>query len=660
MDIKMKRIYSFLIFLFLSDISLVKCQESIIGMLNITGNDILDVLAQFTLEDICETIKNNQEDSLCGKQLSILCDNENVLLQMVDANSKIPYTGLFVRTNLDLGSYDECIDIDLTEDDIRLLGKHCTGGLILPSELFNLETNVSLHDYYVLSTCVPNACTPKDLINLLNIPEEYAPLLNDFACSTKQGLPMQWQDYTFLAFSLLICLNILVATLSDIYLASKVSNNGFRLFAKAFSLAHNGKQLLKTSKGSVEQIQVIHGLRVISMAWVILGHTFSTFINAPGINRSYLKEFEWSRKSTHITSLHLAVDTFFFLSGLLLAYQYLKQKPTSLLVHLKRIPLMYFQRYVRLTPVVASAFIILTTVFMHTGNGPLFYAGIQSEKDRCLKHWLAFFTYTQNYVAPEDMCMAHTWYLSADWQLFLISPIILIPVAILIKTHFKWIMGHLLIFNLLVGTALPMVLKMFYHNSSNLFETHTRLNVYFMGFMLGVYMREKQDSKWRLSKATNLLFWVTALLILIATTLAYKEVQLARYYDNDFTYDMYFVLLRVFWSLGLAWVIFACHSGYGGFVNQMLTTPTMQVLSKLTFCMYITHACPILYLRLTVKAPIEYSQLNGYKDAIFAYIVSLVLSALWTLVFESPLIVLLKELMRSKTSKQENIQNSIK
>lgn len=43
---------------------------------------------------------------------------------MADASSKLP-SGLLAGNKVDLGAYDECLDVAVAEGDVRFTGQHC-------------------------------------------------------------------------------------------------------------------------------------------------------------------------------------------------------------------------------------------------------------------------------------------------------------------------------------------------------------------------------------------------------------------------------------------------------------------------------------------------------------------------------------------------------
>lgn len=63
---------------------------------------------------------------------------------MIDASSLFPYTGHLYSTKWDLGNYDECLSIDYTNQDERILGKYCLMGYLIPDGSNNTSLEVSI------------------------------------------------------------------------------------------------------------------------------------------------------------------------------------------------------------------------------------------------------------------------------------------------------------------------------------------------------------------------------------------------------------------------------------------------------------------------------------------------------------------------------------
>lgn len=61
------------------------------------------------------------------------------------------------------------------------------------------------------------------------------------------------------------------------------------------------------------------------------------------------------------------------------------------------------------------------------GDGPYNKHMINGYYADCEKYWFAALLHIQNFVNPNNICLSHTWYLSPDFQLFLLSPLLVYP-----------------------------------------------------------------------------------------------------------------------------------------------------------------------------------------------------------------------------------------
>ncbi|KAJ8042029.1 Nose resistant to fluoxetine protein 6 [Holothuria leucospilota] len=197
-----------------------------------------------------------------------------------------------------------------------------------------------------------------------------------------------------------------------------------RLLLLDFALNRNLKKLMTVSETNDRSIDCLNGIRVLSMFWVILGHMFAFGIGTIGLV-NYADVYGWTQKFMFQTILnaYFSVDSFFFLSGLLVCYL------TLLKLEKKngRIPWhwFYIHRYIRLTPVMLVTIMIWMYISPYTLWGPK--AEQLSERPLCPKYWWANVLYIQNFYPARfgQACISWTWYLANDMQFFIISPIII-------------------------------------------------------------------------------------------------------------------------------------------------------------------------------------------------------------------------------------------
>jgi len=96
-----------------------------------------------------------------------------------------------------------------------------------------------------------------------------------------------------------------------------------------FSLRQNLRQLLKTttrtSSTPTHLIPCLHGIRCLTIIWIIYGHDNMFMLLAPNVNSFEIIAWAQTPYSMILQSGTTAVDTFFLLSGMLLVMATLRE-----------------------------------------------------------------------------------------------------------------------------------------------------------------------------------------------------------------------------------------------------------------------------------------------------------------------------------------------
>ena len=85
-----------------------------------------------------------------------------------------------------------------------------------------------------------------------------------------------------------------------------------------FSLYSNSKMIMTMKTSSSKEIVFLHGIRSLTIIWIVICHTYTTFWKVPVFNSHYY--FEWVKNvsAMFILSGAMGVDTFFLMSSMLL------------------------------------------------------------------------------------------------------------------------------------------------------------------------------------------------------------------------------------------------------------------------------------------------------------------------------------------------------
>lgn len=427
----------------------------------------------------------------------------------------------------------------------------------------------------------------------------------------------------------------------------------------AFSVYSNWFRLMKTSKIPSQDksniIESIHGVRVLTIMWIILGHSYMLLTSAPLINPIVTSdvsirhegiihiEIQWLKSfhSTLIIAGPLSVDTFFLLSGLLTCWSLLKELDRN---WLRNIPLIYLHRYLRLTPVFAALILFTVGILPEFSSGPLWNTSLKLSVDMCNRYWWSALLYVQNYVNPDHICLGHSWYLSVDMQLFLLSPLLIYPL-------WKWGNKVLVLAGLLILTSVVYIFAMFMiydfpasivitdltRDNLTYLPTHTRMGSWLIGLITGYVLYRTKDQFVRLSKVQIILGWVLSLVALAGCITGAHDINQPVPGRHAQILDaLYESLKHVLWPSGVAWIIFACSNGFGGPVNSVLSMTIWQPLGRLTYCLYLLHLPIQTMLTASTRTVRHFSDLRAVHTFWGDLSLTLLAAIGWTLCFEIP------------------------
>lgn len=425
----------------------------------------------------------------------------------------------------------------------------------------------------------------------------------------------------------------------------------------SFSVYSNAPKILNTSqpKGT---LTCVNGIRFLSISWVILGHTYAFGVGMADNIATFLPQMLKRFTFQAIINATVSVDTFFVLSGLLVSYLSLREMKKRGGALKFNWLLFYFHRYWRLTPPYMLVLMLYVPTFKYWGSGPNWLQS-GADFDECKDTWWKNLLYINNVYDSDKQCMGWSWYLANDMQFYVISPIMLIPLyyssvfggiaclalllvnfisAGLISNHYG--LGPNIFFNQDIGTGMTEIY----------FKPWARIGPYVVGFFTG-YVLYRTDCKVKMSKLINLAGWV------IASAMAMSVLYGLFVPDGtapDFSTGvsaLYNATSRTAWALSVAWVIFACATGYGGPVNTLLSWNGIVPLSRLTYCAYLVHPLVMYLYFYTRKALMHWDDL----EVIFIFLgnmcISYAAAFVISLAFESPMMGLEKVLLgRRKNS----------
>ncbi|GBM99423.1 Nose resistant to fluoxetine protein 6 [Araneus ventricosus] len=390
-------------------------------------------------------------------------------------------------------------------------------------------------------------------------------------------------------------------------------------FFNCFCIFTNGEKILNTSAEG--QLPCLHGIRFLSMTWVIVCHSYAFgFLVVRNLTETIDYVDHWQFQV--ILNGFYSVDSFFLLSGFLVAYIFFQQ------VHKNdgKMPWIYFyiHRYIRLTPVYMVVVAFWTTIYPILTSGPL---SLDDNIDHnCEVSWWWNLLYINNFQSSLDQCMGWSWYLANDMQFYIISPLLLVTLWRWPKVGYSLlgfifsitIISSFVItyeYNLVAG--LGNIVDEAKHGAdymqrwSDFFnkyyiKPYTRIAPYLFGLLLAYYLyKRKQNNAAKLNLITLSVGWMIASSITLACLFGLYHQELTLVASS-----FYNALNHLGFALGLAWMIFVCLIGQAGVVNGILSWKAWIPLSRLTYCAYLIHPIVIFTYYNSLRRLVEFSHIN--------------------------------------------------
>lgn len=113
----------------------------------------------------------------------------------------------------------------------------------------------------------------------------------------------------------------------------------------------------------------------------------------------------------------------------------------------------------------------------------------------------------------------------------------------------------------------------------------------------------------------NISCWILAIAILLLVVYAPNNIIFHEY--NIAESSIFLGMHRVVWSIALSWIIYVCIMGHGGIINWFLSLTPFQIMSRLTYSMYLTHLS-FQFIRIgLVRVPLRFNDFDIVRNYFF-------------------------------------------
>ena len=442
----------------------------------------------------------------------------------------------------------------------------------------------------------------------------------------------------------------------------------YNRFFLCFSLQDNiSKLIYARSKETDKSLNILNGVRVLSMWWIILSHTFYYFLRGPLMNPNAISEFLESFPFSFVNSGQYSVDIFFWMTGFLSVYIMLVAM-TKRNGKMQNALLIYLHRFLRLIPMYSITLLFYWFIIPKVGDGPIFYLLEERAKD-CNKYWWSHLLFINNlYPWYGEVCMGWTWYLGNDFQFFLLIPLFVwtyyhnrkVCIAIMCFIQLSWYWATFVL-------AYLNDLNVNYKKVNVDFNTYYywrpwgRIGPFMIGAIWGCFLYSfkfevdyNSQTKRMMDKINSSLN--TRIIMYIFGALFFWTFIFVTYPINKhpekfslFFNALYITFSRSIFIVGVALVLMPVLMGHGYYLRRLLSLDIFVPLARLTFGAYMVHPTFMLFEAFNAArgqwAAINKGILYFLGWTFTAFLTSLVL----TLLVETPCMNVEKEFLMGGT-----------
>ncbi|XP_049816609.1 O-acyltransferase like protein-like [Schistocerca nitens] len=408
---------------------------------------------------------------------------------------------------------------------------------------------------------------------------------------------------------------------------------------------------LRAPAGSVSCLEA---LRLLSTLWVVTLHKMIIEAQQPAANKTAAAKFVEDIVVTPIMNGISSVDTFLMISGFLRCRNMLKELDEGRFSYWRSL----LQRLIRLVPAYVAVVAVYATLLERAGAGPLWRQTMGPQADWCRRHWYLNLLFLNNYVATEEICVAQSWYLSADMQLFVAAPLLVWPL------HWWRRAGPaLLAALLLLSVALPAATTLLLCDCPALiglatsddaslryaryvyFPTHNRMAPYLVGIGLAYVMHRGYFTK--INKTASLVCWAASLGTLGAVVLGPRRMLSASFRLESALPEV--VAYAGLHSIKCFQISVANILGLYGtkwWIGTALEAPVLRPWSRLCYSVYLTHLAVLLVQQGSMRVAPALDKAAFVHGLVGDLAASALVSAALYLLLEAPCLGLGRALLR--------------
>ncbi|XP_050093924.1 nose resistant to fluoxetine protein 6-like [Anopheles aquasalis] len=439
----------------------------------------------------------------------------------------------------------------------------------------------------------------------------------------------------------------------------------------SFSLVRNWYHLVSKSDDDFSHsMRHINALRFLIFGIINMGHNmlYAQPSVAMALERKYHEVM-----SMIIVSGSPIVTTFFVIGALMLFLSVIpkfEKRGTTLGIY--DILLIVLNRYIRLTPTYAFLMFFEATWLPRYLGGPLWRKGFESSRTYCRKNWWANLLYINNYYATDEPCMQHSWYLAADFHLFIYGLIVCAIVLRFPKLRYYIVSFLLLICSNVAASIIylkeyevvtvlpPEPLRFLFWYWDRYHESYLPTQMYLVNYTTAIlgsfYILHLKKRNFTPSTLFSV-FWVLGVFAIPGTFIAGYFIFNNEFETPSIWMSIMFPVVRIVFTGLLVLLIIGLTFRAIELIIRLVNMHIFSVLGRLSYCAYLCHFFIIRAYWFNTGRYTHFYIVEMTAACLGTLFLSYVFAAFLCLVVESPFRALRKTLATDSPAKLQTSAN---
>ncbi|XP_023311578.1 O-acyltransferase like protein-like [Anoplophora glabripennis] len=425
-------------------------------------------------------------------------------------------------------------------------------------------------------------------------------LIEEVICTAEEVQIFELYD-DLLLFSLVTYLFlILYATVYDKQRRTCSGRNTENKILMSLSLISNWRKVCNIEGNEdYKKLKSIQGIRFYNMLLIISVHTLFSCTTLYNSNPNDMEKLlSTTAAQIYVVLAVFLVQTFFLTSSFIATFQIYKIYEDHGHFTIKQSLDIIIKRLFRIGVCSTIMLLFMKTSWYKLIEGPLTFDSLDMTQKACKQNWWQTLCFVNNYLQFGDICHPPSWYLSVDFQLYIMTVITIYFILKYKLDEFKTV-GFLIFFScMLYGSVIYVsdtdiiwrlnvnTLKknmLFYWESSRILysSTYSSWTTSLVGMLLGIIYTRYKNGRNVSNKVTSILW------LLIFFGLPSAVIFIAGHEFRGIQAAIFGSLVKPLFSLGIGIGILGMSHNMGGLIKRICENKYVLVMSNFSFATYI-------------------------------------------------------------------------